>query len=250
MKPDGNGKHGRVGAVHVTSLQQKISALTKIGLKLDFPKLNTQQREQFIDLLYKFRSNFAKDPTDMPGSDLIECEIHVSDPRPFRIRPYRLTPPARVIMDKVCDQMEKAGIIRKSTSPYSSPCLLVMKDKHGSKDDINNYRLVTDSRFLNAVTLPIFMPLVTLDEVFEIVSNKSGVYFSKCDLRSSFHQLKIRDEHKQYTAFTTGSGQHYEYERMPMGALNSSHYLMLALHKLFGADLNRRLAPLSMIFYS
>jgi len=71
---------------------------------------------------------------------------------------------------------------------------------------IKNYRLVTDSRHLNGVTLPIFMPLVTMDEVFEIVGNKCGAYFSKCDLKSSFHQLKIKEEHQKYTALQPDQG--------------------------------------------
>jgi len=223
------------------TLQNKIDELKHLGLDLNFPNLDSERKATFIDLLYEFRSNFAQDGTDLPGSNLVECEIHLSDKRPFRVRPYRLTPPARKVMDKVCDQMEKAGIIKPSDSPFSSPCLLVMKNKMGNKDDPNNYRLVTDSRHLNEVTLPIFMPLVTIDEVFEIVGNKSGTYFSKCDLKSSFHQLKIKDEHQKYTAFTTGSGRHMQYTRAPMGMLNSSHFLMLALHKLFGADINKRL---------
>jgi len=203
--------------------------------------LAQDQRKSLIDLLYEYKSNFAKDFTDMTGTNLVECEIHLSDERPFRIRPYRLTPPAQVIMDKVCDQMENAGIIKQSNSPYSSPCLLVMKNKLGSKTDASNYRLVNDSRYLNEATLPIFVPLITVDEVFETVSNQGGCYFSKCDLKSSFHQLKIKEEHKKYTAFTTGSGHHFEYERLAMGLKNSGFYMLLALNKLFGADINKKL---------
>ena len=106
---------------------------------------------------------------------------------------------------------KKNGIIRPSSSPYGSPCLLVAK-KDGST------RFVVDYRKLNSFTIRDRYPLPRLDESIE--SFFGAKYFTTLDLLSGYHQIEVDENDKPKTAFTSELG-HYEYNRMPLGLTNA-----------------------------
>ena len=99
------------------------------------------------------------------------------------------------------------GYIRPSLSPWGAPVLLVAK-KDGS------LRMVVDYRSLNEVTVKNKYPLPMINDLFDQLEGAS--VFSKIDLRSGYHQLKIREQDIPKTAFTTRYGL-YEYTVMPFG---------------------------------
>ncbi len=107
--------------------------------------------------------------------------------------------------------MEERDIIRKSTSEYASPIVLVWK-KNG------NLRLCTDFRWLNARTVRDAHPLPHQADALAALGG--NVFFSTMDLTSGYYNVEVHEEDKKFTAFTSPSGL-YEYNRLPQGLCNS-----------------------------
>jgi hypothetical protein len=108
------------------------------------------------------------------------------------------------------------GYIRRSFSPWAFPVLLVEK-KDGAK------RMCVDYRDLNVVTIKNKHPLPRIEDPFDQL--QGACVFSKIDLRSGYHQLKIRFEDIPKTAFTCKYGL-YEYTVMSFGLTNAPAFFM------------------------
>ncbi|MCO5586416.1 hypothetical protein L7F22_040356 [Adiantum nelumboides] len=126
-------------------------------------------------------------------------------------------PPDRVsqaqqeeIMRQVNGLVEK-GMVRHSSSPFCSPVLLVQ-----NKDD--TYRMCVDYRALNRITIKNRFLVPRVEDLFDKL--QSSTYFSRIDLKSGYHQIRIVDEDIVKTAFRTMFGL-YEYLVMPFGLTNA-----------------------------
>ncbi|GJU27221.1 putative reverse transcriptase domain-containing protein, partial [Tanacetum coccineum] len=113
-------------------------------------------------------------------------------------------------------ELSDKGFIRPSSSPWGAPVLFVKK-KDGS------FRMCIDYQELNKLTVKNRYPLPRIDDLFDQLQGSS--VYSKIDLRSGYHQLRVREEDIPKTAFRTRYG-HYEFQVMPLGLTNAPAVFM------------------------
>ncbi|GJX89714.1 putative reverse transcriptase domain-containing protein [Tanacetum coccineum] len=130
---------------------------------------------------------------------------------PVARAPYQLAPSEMKELSEQLKEVSDKGFIRPSSSPWGAPVLFVKK-KDGS------FRMCIDYRELNKLTLKNHYPLPRIDVLFDQLQGSS--VYSKIDLRSGYHKLRVREEDIPKTAFKTRYG-HYEFQVMPFGLTNA-----------------------------
>ncbi|GJV00040.1 putative reverse transcriptase domain-containing protein [Tanacetum coccineum] len=145
-------------------------------------------------------------PEDLPGltpTRQVEFQIDlVPGAAPVARAPYRLAPFEMKELSEQLKELSEKGFIRPSSSPWGAPVLFVKK-KDGS------FRMCIDYRELNKLTVKNRYPLPRIDDLFDQLQGSS--VYSKIDLRSGYHQLRVREEDIPKTAFRTRYG-HYEFQ--------------------------------------
>nr|XP_049708441.1 uncharacterized protein LOC126057098 [Helicoverpa armigera] len=183
--------------------------------------LVNEDKEALLRILNKY-SDYFVDGVPTRRVKTGQLEIKLIDPHKVVHRsPYRLAPVEKqVVREKIQDLLD-AGIIRESSSPFSSPILLVKK-----KD--NTDRMCVDYRELNSNTHPEHYPLPRIEEQIDQLTCAN--FFSSLDMASGFHQIPIHPDSIEMTAFVTPEGQ-YEYLTMPFGLRNAPSVYQRCINK-------------------
>ncbi|KAJ9538736.1 hypothetical protein OSB04_031469 [Centaurea solstitialis] len=172
-------------------------------------------------------------PDELPGVPPIrEVEFTIDlipGSEPISKAPYRMAPVELLELKEQLQELLDRGFIRPSVSPWGAPVLFVKK-KDGSM------RLCIDYRELNRVTIRNRYPLPRIDDLFDQL--QGAKYFSKIDLRSGYHQLRVKEQDVPKTAFRTRYG-HYEFLVMPFGLTNAPAVFMDLMNRVFSAYLDK-----------
>ena len=166
-------------------------------------------------------------PGDLPGLPLereVEFTIDLAPgTAPISKAPYRMAPLELKELKIQCQELLDKGFIRPSISPWGAPVLFVKKND-------GSMRLCIDYRDLNKVTVRNKYPLPRIDDLFDQL--QGACVFSKIDLQSGYHQLRVRWEDVPKTAFRTRYG-HYEFLVMPLGLTNAPAAFMDLMNRVF-----------------
>lgn len=167
-----------------------------------------QQKAALVDEY----ADVFNDPDQLPPCRSMDHAIPLVDEgKIVNQRAYRLPYHQKNAMEEMVKQLLQAKMIRPSTSPYSSPVILVKK-KDGT------WRLCVDYRKLNSNTIKNKYPIPIIEDLLDELFGAS--VFSKIDLRSGYHQIRMKQEDVYKTAFTTHLG-HCECVVMPFGLTNA-----------------------------
>ncbi|GJT46342.1 putative reverse transcriptase domain-containing protein [Tanacetum coccineum] len=165
-----------------------------------------KKRLEDVPIVQDFPEVFPEDLPGLPPTRQVEFQIDlVPGAAPVARAPYRLAPSEMKELSEQLKELSDKGFIRPSSSPWGAPVLFVKK-KDGS------FRMCIDYRELNKLTVKNRYPLPRIDDLFDQLQGSS--VYSKIDLRSGYHQLRVREEDIPKTAFRTRYG-HYEFQVMP-----------------------------------
>ncbi|GKA95026.1 putative reverse transcriptase domain-containing protein, partial [Tanacetum coccineum] len=171
-------------------------------------KKSDEKRLEDIPVVREFSDVFPEDLPGLPPVCQVEFQIDlIPGAAPVARAPYRLAPSEMQELSNQLQELADRGFIRPSTSPWGAPVLFVKK-KDGS------FRMCIDYRELNKLTIKNRYPLPRIDDLFDQLQGLS--VYSKIDLRSGYHQLRVRDEDIPKT----------EFQVMPFGLTNAPAVFM------------------------
>jgi len=185
---------------------------------------------EHILVVSEFPDVFPEELLGLPPEREVEFAIElIPGTAPISRRPYRMPPNELAELKTQLKELLDKGFIRPSSSEWGCPALFVKK-----KDQ--SLRMCVDYRPLNAVTIKNKYPFPRIDILFDQLS-KAKV-FSRIDLRSGYHQIKIHPQDIPKTAFSTRYGL-YEYLVMSFGLTNAPAYFIYLMNSIFMLELNK-----------
>ncbi|GJU29661.1 putative reverse transcriptase domain-containing protein [Tanacetum coccineum] len=177
----------------------------------------SDKKQEEIVVVRDFPKVFLDDLSGLPPLWEIEFRIElIPGVVPIAKSPYRLAPFELENLSGQLKELQDKGFIRPSSSPWGAPVLFVKK-KDGS------FRMCIDYRELNKLAVKNRYPLPKIDDLFDQLQGSQ--FFSKIDLRSGYHQLRVHEDDILKTAFRTRYG-HFEFTVMPFGLINAPAVFM------------------------
>ncbi|GAU39803.1 hypothetical protein TSUD_219780 [Trifolium subterraneum] len=184
-----------------------------------------------ISIVREYLDVFPDEVNSLPPEREIEFSIDlVPGSQPISVAPYRMSPLELRELKSQLEELLQKHFIRPSISPWGAPVLLVKK-KDGTM------RLCIDYRQLNKVTIKNKYPLPRIDDLLDQL--RGATIFSKIDLRSGYHQIRIRTSDVSKTDFRTRYG-HYEFLVMPFGLTNAPAVFMDYMNRIFQPYLDNK----------
>eukprot|EP00253_Pinus_taeda_P018339 PITA_18339 len=183
-----------------------------------------------IPVVQEFADVFPEEVPGLPPKRDIDFTIELTPgATPVSRAPYRMSVPELTELKMQLQELLDKNYICPSVSPWGAPVLFVKK-KDGT------LRMCIDYRQLNKLTIKNKYPLPRIDDLFDQL--KGAKVFSKIDLRSGYHQIRIKEEDIAKTAFRTRYG-HYEFVVFPFGLTNAPATFMCLMNSVFHRFLDK-----------
>ncbi|GJY68224.1 putative reverse transcriptase domain-containing protein [Tanacetum coccineum] len=185
-----NGRESRLTVISCSKAQEYMAKgcqvfLAQISAKKEEDKSERKQIED-VQIVRDFPEVFPEDLPGLPPARPVEFQIDlIPGAAPVARAPYRLAPSEMKELSEQLQELSDKGFIRPSSSPWGAPVLFVKK-KDGS------FRMCIDYRELNKLTVKNRYPLPRIDDLFDQLQGSS--IYSKIDLRSGYHQLRVREQ--------------------------------------------------------
>ncbi|GJT24382.1 putative reverse transcriptase domain-containing protein [Tanacetum coccineum] len=214
-------EESRLNIISCTKAQEYLSKgcdvfLAHITTKEAKDKSKGKRLEDVL-IVRDFPEVFLKDLPGIPPARQVEFHIDLVLGAALVARaPYRLAPSEMKELAEQLQELFDKGFIRPNSSPWGASVLFVKKNDE-------SFRICIDYRELNKLTVKNRYPLPRIDDLFDQLQGSS--VYSKIDLRSGYHQLRVREEDIPKTAFRTCYG-HYEFQVMPFGLTNAPAVFM------------------------
>lgn len=183
----------------------------------------------FKSMIEEYRDVFRDSLPGLPPVRQVEHVIDTGDAEPINKPPFKMSPRELDELRKQLAELLELGLIRPSASPWGAPVLFVRK-KDGSM------RLCIDYRAINQVTKRNGHPLPRIDECLERLNGAR--FFTSIDLKSGYHQVRIREEDVPKTAFNTRYGS-YEFLVLPFGLTNAPPTFQRLMNSILGEYLDK-----------
>ena len=164
---------------------------------------------KWVDLYDREKAEYGDLPPHRPGRDH-RIRLDSEDNPPW-VHPYKMDPSQLDELRRQLDKLPRSGRIRPPSSPYGAGCLLVKKAN-------GKWRMCVDYRALNTRTVRDRYPLPSIQSILSTLGRST--VFTKIELVSGFHQIRIQDEDIEKTAFNTQFGA-FEWVVMPFGLCNA-----------------------------
>ncbi|GJW03271.1 putative reverse transcriptase domain-containing protein [Tanacetum coccineum] len=191
----GDQSKTRLNLISCIKTKRYISRGCQVFVIQVMEKKSDEKRLEDIPIVREFPEVFPEDLPGLPPVRQVEFQIDLIPGTTLVARaPYRLAPSEMQELSNQLQELADRGFIRPSTSPWGAPVLFVKK-KDGS------FRMCIDYRELNKLTVKNRYPLPRIDDLFDQLQGSS--VYSKINLRSGHHQLRVRDEDIPKTTFRT-----------------------------------------------
>ena len=187
--------------------------------------VDKKQREQITNMLWKYGALFD---TSKPSKIEITLKnaIDTGTHRPIHTPPYRKSNKDQETLNEETQKLMNKGIIEHSTSPWSSPVVLVKK-KDGTT------RFCVDYRRLNQITVKDAFPLPRIDDIYDQLTE--ATHFTKFDFKAGYFQVPLDKADRPKTAFSTRDG-HFQFKVLPQGLTNGPPTFQRIVNQILGPN--------------
>ncbi|GJW32101.1 putative reverse transcriptase domain-containing protein [Tanacetum coccineum] len=213
----GDRSKTRLSLISCIKTKRYISRGYQVFIAQVMEKKSDEKRLEDIPVVREFSEVFPENLPGLPPVRQVEFQIDlIPGAAPVARAPYRLAPSEMQELSNQLQELADRGFIRPSTSPWGAPVLFVKK-KDGS------FRMCINYRELNKLTVRNHYPLPRIDDLFNQLQSSST--YLKIDLRSGYHQLRVKDKDIPKTAFRTRY-EHYKFQVMSFGLTNTPAVFM------------------------